>query len=50
MHPEDVAQLEEERVALDAATVWGSGQENLEPLIVKMETALTAQVPMALSF
>lgn len=27
MQPEDVAQLEEERLAVDAATVWGSGQE-----------------------
>lgn len=50
MQPEAVAQLEEERVALDAATVWGSEQEDLEPLIVNMETALTSQVPVPLSF
>lgn len=50
MQPEDVAQLEEERLAVDAATVWGSGQEDLEPLIVNMETTLNSQVPMPLSF
>lgn len=50
MQPEDVAQLEEERVTVDAATVCGSGQEDLEPLIVNMETTLNSQVPMPLSF
>lgn len=50
MQPEDVAQLEEERVAVDAATVCGSGQEDLEPLIVNMKTTLNSQVPMPLSF